>query len=94
MWLVTFSLLYLYSKYDLVGLEISGMPAVVIELAKEYKIMGFPVESTHTDMLYQQFKYIPVEVLKLQATGGKRDLRDSMLCGPCSFSSSEVKYGG
>ena len=41
----------------------TGMLAVVAELAKEYKIMGFPVDFTHIDMLYQQFKCIPVEIL-------------------------------
>ena len=40
------------------------MPAEIMELAKEYKIMRFPVDGSHTDMLYRQFKYIAVEVIQ------------------------------
>ena len=70
------------------------MPAEIMELAKEYKIMHFPVDGSHTDMLYRQFKYIAVEVIQPKASGGKRDLKASMLSRPCSFSSQEIKFGG
>ena len=70
------------------------MPAVVTDLAKQYKIMGIPIDSTHTDMLYEKFKYIPVEILQLNPVEGKRNLRTSMLSAPSSFSSQEIKCGG
>ena len=48
-----------------------GMSAKIVELAKEYKITGFPVDGSNTNLLYSQFKYIPVEIIQLKPSGGK-----------------------
>ena len=72
----------------------SGMSAKIVELAKEYKITGFPVDGSNTNLLYSQFKYIPVEVIQLKPSGGKQSLSSSMLHSPCSFSCNNMKGGG
>ena len=56
---------------DPIGLEMSGMTAEIMHLSKEFKITDVPLDSTHTDILYDQFKYIPVELLKLMPAKGK-----------------------
>ena len=70
------------------------MPAEIMELAKEYKVMGIPFDSSHTDLLYAKFKTIAVEAIRLKPSGGKRHLKDSLFSHPCSFSSQDIKAGG
>jgi len=70
------------------------MSAEIVESAKEYEITSFPFDDFHTDMVYSQFKYIPVEVIQLKASGGKPSLSSSMLRSSCSFSSQQIKGGG
>ena len=70
------------------------MPAKIAELAKEYKITGLPIDGSNTDSVFNQFKYIPVEVIQLKPSGGKKSLASSMLHSPCAFSCSDIKGGG
>ena len=65
-----------------------------MQLASKYKIMGVPVDASYTDVLFEEFKYIPVEMISLEGSKS-RDLKSTLFPGhPCSFSSNEIKYGG
>ena len=37
-----------------------------MQLASKYKIMGVPVDASYTDVLFEEFKYIPVEMIALR----------------------------
>ena len=69
-------------------------PAKIVELAKEYKITGVPFDAIHIDQLYNEFKHIPTEMIKLKPPPTvKGDLRSSILSQPCTFSDQEIKDG-
>ena len=84
-----------FTRKMTIGLELVGVHAeLIVELASKYKIMGFPVDASYTDVLFEEFKYIPVELLSLEGPNDK-ELKCSLFPGhPCSFSSNEMKYGG
>lgn len=67
-----------------VGLKLTGPPAQVLRLSKEYKIFGVPFSSFHTDEVFNNFKQIPLELLKLKPPAGKQSLSLSMLSNPDS----------
>jgi len=71
-----------------------GSTATIFKLSKEYKILGMPFDPAYTDILFDDFKRIPVELLRLKPGSGKKSLAMSMLSSPASFSSAEIKNGG
>ena len=70
----------------------TGHSAKIISLSKQYKIMGVPLDAAHTDQLFNEFKLINVQLLRLNPPSGKKDLRSAL--SPCSFSSPDIKNGG